>query len=406
MPPKALNSSEVSDDSDVAKQESEMVDEPRGLEARYMTGLKLILACISFLLSTFLSSLDQSIVSTAIPGIVSRFQSLDEVTWIPGAYFLTQAGLILTAGQLLTVFPPKYVYVCSIAIFEIGSLVCAVSPSMTALIIGRAVAGCGAAAMFTSVSTIDAEIIPLDKRPLLFGSFGVSVTLAIVLGPLLGGVLTDHVSWRWCFYINLPLGIFAILLIFGVLETCQPRTINHEKIFTVRDRLASIDWVGSVICIGMVVSLLLPLQWGGITKSWDDATVIVLFCLSALLLGIFVLWEWRKGDASATFFIGLGLFIGVYYLPLWFQAKGHSATRSGIDILPFMISVVASSGITAGLIAKLGRYWHIITISPLIFSIGSGLLFTLSANSPTNQLIGYQILAGTGLGILILTVYL
>ncbi|KAJ7315434.1 hypothetical protein DFH08DRAFT_1040174, partial [Mycena albidolilacea] len=207
--------------------------------------------------------------------------------------------------------------------------------------------------------------------------------------------------------VNLPLGIFAILLIFGVLETCQPKTINREKIFTVRDRLALIDWVGSVICIGMVVLLLLPLQWGGITKSWDDATVIVLFCLSALLLGIFVLWEWRKGDgalvpftmfrrrsqfgaASATFFIGLGLFIGVHPLPR-FQAKGHSATRSGIDILPFMISVVACKLFVEAL-DKLGRYWHIITISPLIFSIGSGLLFTLSANSPTNQLIGYQIL--------------
>ncbi|KAF7369131.1 ABC transporter [Mycena venus] len=383
---------------------------------QFMTGLKLLLACFAFLLSTFLSSLDQSIVSTAIPAMVSRFQALDQVTWIPGAYFLTQAGLVLTAGQLLTVFPPKYVYVCSIAIFECGSLVCAVAQSMTALIVGRAIAGCGAAAMFTSVSTIDAEIIPLDKRPILFGSFGVVVALAVVLGPLLGGVLTDRVSWRWCFYINLPLGALAIILVFFVLERREPRNKDSQLLVSSPwIRLGFVDWVGSVVCMSMVVALLLPLQWGGITKSWRDVQVVALFSLSAVLFVLLAIWEWRRretalvplgmlrrrsqfGATFSVFFIGLGLFVGVYYLPLWFQAKGHSATKSGVDILPFMISVVVSSGVTAGIVTKLGRYWWIIVVSPLIFSVGSGLLFTLDTTSPTKRVIGYQILAGIGLG--------
>ncbi|KAJ7824462.1 hypothetical protein B0H14DRAFT_2369629, partial [Mycena olivaceomarginata] len=320
-------------------------------------------------------------VSPAIPGIICRFQSLDEGTWIPGAYFLTQTGLILTAGQILTVFPPKYVYVCSVAIFEIGSLVCAVSPSMMALIVGWAVAGCGAGGVLT----------------------GSDHCFQVV----------DHVSWRWCFYINLPLGGFAILLIFGDLKTREPMSISRGKISTVRDRLAAIDWVGSVICIGMVVSLLLPLQWSGITKLWDDATVVVLFCLTALLLGIFMLWEWRKGDTALvpfTMFRRRSQFGAAFatvrfgHAPvnpgtdllhplLRYQAKRHSATRSGIDILPFMISVVGCNAVAEIVPGpKLGRYWHIITISPLVFSVGSGLLFTLSANSPTKRFIGYQIL--------------
>jgi len=224
------------------------------------------------------------------------------------------------------------------------------------------------------------------------------------------------VSWRWCFYINLPIGalsVFVIVLFLKAEYTPLNRSDNLE--FNVWQRWLRLDWAGTFMCLGIVTSLLLPLQWGGNTKAWNDRVVIALFCVFGVVLIAFILLEWKLGKRAilplhmfrrrtqigcclTSFFVMMMLLVGIYYLPLFYQAKGRSATKSGIDILPFMLSVVVGAGTSGGVIAATGRYWYWLLLSPLVASIGAGLLFTMDRTTAQSRLFGYQILYGIGIG--------
>jgi len=367
------------------------------------------------LLSIFLVALDQTITATAIPRIASDFNSLDSITWIASGYFLTQAGFLMLYGQLLVIAPTKWVYITAITIFELGSLICGVSPNVNVLIFGRAFAGVGAAGIFVSILSIIAQITRLEDRPLLFGSFGAVFAVSSVIGPLLGGAFSDHVTWRWCFYINLPIGAISIGVIMLIIEARPPIGSDATDGMTTFQRWMYMDWIGAILSVGMVVTLLLPLQWGGNQKPWNDPSVIALFCVFGAVLAIFILWERHMGPRAVlplslfkrntqigtcleAFFVMLGLLLATYYLPLQYQAKGHSATQSGIDILPFMMSVVIVAALSGAVINFTGRYWPFLFFSPLITCIGGGLLYTLDANASNSKMIGYQILFGAGVG--------
>ncbi|QRV94670.1 major facilitator superfamily transporter [Ceratobasidium sp. AG-Ba] len=367
---------------------------------RYLSGSRLLLVFVGMLMSILLIALDQTIVATALPVIASKFDAFNQVTWIASGYFLTQAGCMLTYGQLLAIAPTKWVYLSAVVLFEIGSLFCAVATTMEFLIFGRAFAG----------------VTRLEQRPVLFGSFGAVFALASVIGPLLGGAFTDHVSWRWCFYINLPFGAITVVTIIFLIPKRPAMGGPEYDNKTSLQKWLGLDWAGSVLALGMVTALLLPLQWGGNEKPWNDKVVIALFCVFGALLIAFVGWEMYKGDRAIlrtamfrrrtqigtcleAFFVMLALLLGTYYLPVYFQVtKGHSATKSGIDILPFMLSVVVAAGLSGGVINGTGRYWPFLVASPLLISVGAGLLYTLDINSGSGKEIGYQIILGLGVG--------
>ncbi|CAE6445460.1 unnamed protein product [Rhizoctonia solani] len=385
-------------------------------EGRYLSGMRLFAVFTGMLMSILLIALDQTIVATALPIIASKFDAFDQVTWIASGYFLTQAGLMLTYGQLLSIASTKWVYLAAVVLFEIGSLFCAVAPNMEFLIFGRAFAGVGAAGIFVSVLSIIAQVTRLEQRPALFGTFGAVFALSSVVGPLLGGAFTDHVSWRWCFYINLPFGAITVVTIIFLTPNRAPLGGDQYEGKTTLQKWISLDWAGSILALGMVTALLLPLQWGGNERPWNDKVVIALFCVFGVLLPAFIAWEYKLGDRAImrtsmfrrrtqigtcleAFFVMLALLLGTYYLPIYFQvAKGHSATRSGIDILPFMLSVVIAAGGSGGVINSTGRYWPFLVGSPLLISVGSGLLYTLDINSGSGKEIGFQILLGVGIG--------
>ncbi|KAL5531054.1 hypothetical protein ACEPAG_3930 [Sanghuangporus baumii] len=388
-----------------------------------LPGRKLATVFAAFCLAFFLVALDQTILSTALPTIASKFDAVKDLSWIASAvahwpllshaYFLPQAAFMLFFGKVLAFEPPKTVFLVSIGIFEVGSLLCAVAPSVNILIFGRAVAGLGATGLWVSIMSMIARITTLKQRPILMGLFGAVFAISSIVGPLMGGAFSDHVTWRWCFYINLPVGCVAFIVILIWLPYLSPIEQNQS----VMQSWLTIDWLGTFLNFCMVTFLLIALQWGGNEKPWNDPVVIAFLALFAFFLFCFIVWEWNVLGASlASFFIFVCFVIFNYHLPLLYQVRGHSATRSGIDILGFMISGIISisrnhvyhsffltyrisATLTSGAIASITGYaWPILVISPLLASAGFGLFFTVSEATRSSRILGFQILVGVGLG--------
>ncbi|KAK7049725.1 hypothetical protein VNI00_005756 [Paramarasmius palmivorus] len=369
----------------------------------YPQGLKLALIVVALCLSVFLM---------ALPKITDHFQSLDDVGWYGSAYLLTTAAFQLLFGKFYTFFSIKWTYLVAIGIFEIGSLVCGVAPTSDALIIGRAVAGIGSAGVFSGALIIIAHSVPLSRRPLFSGVIGAMYGVASVAGPLLGGVFTDKVTWRWCFYINLPIGGITMAVI--ALFFKSPK--RSKAITDWRDGLRKFDSWGTLVFLPAIICLLLALQWGGTKYPWHSGRVIALFVVSGVLILIFIgIQIWKQDDATVpprillqrsiaasalfAFSLGASFFILVYFIPIWFQAiKGTSAVRSGIDNLPMILSVVVASLVSGAIISATGYYAPWMILCTILASVGAGLISTFEPGTSTARWIGYQIVFGFGIG--------
>lgn len=224
--------------------------------SKYKTGLPLYLLTFGLALSTFVVALDNTIIATAIPRITTVFDSLNDVGWYGSSYLLTTTSLQPSFGKIYTYFNVKWTYLGALFIFEIGSVICGVSVNSEMLIVGRAVAGCGAAALFSGGMTIVAYSVPLHRRPIYIGLLSSMFGIASVVGPILGGALTDRVSWRWCFYINLPVGAIAMTAVFFFFQNPE----RKESELTFVEKIKQIDLLGAGFLISAIVCLLLALQ--------------------------------------------------------------------------------------------------------------------------------------------------
>lgn len=331
--------------------------------------------------------------------------------WYASAYLLTMAPLMLIMGRIYKFYNPKWVYMVCIGIFEIGSLVCGVAPNSTALIIGRAIAGMGSAGIMSGAIVIVVYIIPLQKRPAYTGMFGMVFAVASVAGPLLGGVFTDKVSWRWCFYINLPLGGVTMAILALTLKVRNDSTKAPLK-----EQIHQLDPLGTLFILPAVICLLLALQWGGTTYSWSNARIVVLLVLFGVLSIVFVyIQHWRQELATIpprlmkhraivagtcySFFSGAEMMALVYFLPIWFQAiKGASAVHSGIMNIPAVLGISISSMFAGFSTRKFGYFTHFLYISCVMTTVGAGLISTFTTSTAHPKWIGYQVLWGLGLG--------
>ncbi|KAL0933409.1 major facilitator superfamily transporter [Colletotrichum truncatum] len=378
------------------------------------TGLKLLAITLGLCLTLFLVGLDNIIISTAIPRITDEFHSINDIGWYGSAYLLTTCTFQLTFGKLYTLFSIKATYLISITIFEIGSAICGAAPQSTALIIGRAIAGVGCAGILAGTFTIIAVIVPLPKRPAYTGLVGAVYAIASVVGPLLGGVFTDKITWRWCFYINLPIGAVALAIMIFIFHS--PPRQGSGKDATLLEKFLQVDPLGTVALMPAVICLLLALQWGGTIYSWNDPRVIVLFILFGLLSAVFLFIQVRNGTnatlpitvisqrsvAAACWFSVCTAgadFTLRQYIPIWFQAiKGVSAVDSGLMNLALILATALMSIFSGIGITKLGYYNPFMIAATLFMSIGAGFLTTWRPDTPAGGWIGYQVLYGIGSG--------
>ena len=382
----------------------------------YPSGFKLVAVMVGLQLAVLCVSLDNTIIATAIPKITDEFEALSDVGWYGSAYLLTFCALTLLFGRLFKVFSVKWVFLGCLALFEIGSLICAVAPSSVVLIVGRAIAGLGGSGIFSGALIILAYTTPLDKRPIYTGIFGAMYGIASIIGPLVGGAFADHVSWRWCFYINLPFGgVTAASLIFFLHLPKQKK--KPETDISLLQKIKGFDPLGTVFFLASVICILLALFWGGSTYSWGNGRIIALLVLFALLLVAFIVVQYIVGEdatmpgrlikrrslasvAAFAMFVGAAFFVNIYYIPIWFQVvRGTSATSAGVNTLPLLISFTVGTLGAGSVVTKVGYPTPFMYGLSVIGSVGAGLLTLYNVDISTGKWIGYQIVFGLGIGI-------
>ena len=317
-------------------------------------------------------------------------------------------------------FPKKLVYLLYIGLFELGSLVCALAPTSNALIVGRAVSGLGASGIFAGSLIIVATVAPLHKRPLLTGMTNGTFGASQIIGPLIGGAFAQNVTWRWCFWINLPAGgvSFALIIFFLHLQT------GPSEMTPLKQKIQKLDLLGFVLCAGAITMLLIALQWGGVVYTWSSSVIIGLFVGSGLMFVIFLGWQWYAGESAlvpprlfhyrtvilatgACLIAPGGVAAIIYYLPIWFQAvRGATPISSGLRYLPSVLSDVLTSIIGGAVVMSVGWYNPFYIFGVAILAIGGGLLTTLTPTTSAGKWIGYQILTGSGYSFMVTMVSL
>jgi EmrB/QacA subfamily drug resistance transporter len=366
-------------------------------------GGRLGLTMAALMLTLFLAALDQTIVSTALPRITSDLNGLAQLSWVVTAYLLASTASTPIWGKISDLYGRKIMLQAAIIIFLAGSLLAGASTSMGMLIITRGIQGLGGGGLMVLVMAVIADIIPPRDRGKYTGLFGAVFAVASIAGPLLGGFFVDSLTWRWIFYINLPIGIAAFIIITIVLQVPKHR-VNH-----------TIDYLGAGLLVAGVSSLLLIFEWGGQRFDWTSPQIIGMSVLTITLLGVFVLRQLRVPEPIVPmglfknqvfgissiigFIVGLAMFGAVVFMPLFLQlVQGATPTQAGLELLPMMAGLLIASVVSGRLISHLGRYKIFPIIGTALAAIGMYLLSTIGVSTPYWQLAVYLFILGVGIG--------
>ncbi|NMP22929.1 MDR family MFS transporter [Sulfobacillus harzensis] len=374
-------------------------------ETNRITGPRRWWVLVAVLITMFFSSMDQTVVSTAMPTIIGDLKGLTLYAWVFTAYMMASSVTVPIYGKMSDVYGRKPFYIFGLIAFMVGSAISGTAHSMMALILSRAGQGIGAGAMMSMPRATIGDIFNPRERGRWMGIIGGVFGLASIIGPALGGWITDNFGWRWVFYINLPIAFIALVLVWAFL----PRVRTAHK--------ATPDLVGSLILVVGLLAVLLGFTWAGSTYPWGSWQVISLFAGGGLVLLGFVLYELHTKDPvlnptlfknpifSSSMVVGLmvsmGLFGSLMFLPLFVQGViGLSASGSGVILTPMMLSFIVASMIGGQLITRTGRYKWQAHISALVMILGMVLLTRMSASTKYPTVIVNMIVLGLGVGTL------
>ena len=355
------------------------------------------------LLGLFTAAMDQTVVSTSLPRIVASLGGLGLFPWVFTSFMITSTTAVPIVGKLTDLYGRKPFYIAGVAILMLGSVLSGASQSMEQLIAFRAVQGLGAGMIIGIAFAIVGDVFPPAERGKWSGLLGGVFASASVLGPLIGGTLTDHVHWRWVFYINLPLGSVALLVLFFGMPALRPLT---------RPKL---DYRGAVLLMATVVPALLAFSWAGSRYDWASPEIIGMFTWAAVALAMFTYAELHTEEpllpmglfrnrifavsAVVTFLMGIAMFGALSYIPFFVQGViGSSATNSGLVIMPMMIAMAISSAITGQIMSRLGRYRVLGVIGLAIMAAGMYLLAQMDVNATNFIARRNMVVMGIGLG--------
>jgi EmrB/QacA subfamily drug resistance transporter len=357
---------------------------------------------VGLLLGIFIASMDDTIVATAMGTIVADLGGLDKFVWVTSAYMVTQMAGMPIFGKLSDMYGRKRFFVFGIAVFLLGSILCGTAQNIVQLSIYRGLQGIGGGALMPIAFTIIWDVFPMELRAKMGGIFGAVFGLSSIIGPLLGAYITDHINWRWVFYINVPLGLIALaLIVFGYRES-----LHHAR--------QKIDWWGAGTLFFAIVSLMFAIELGGNKYAWDSAQIIGLFVAFAVLFLAFLLAETKAAEPIISFamfkrrlyamstlagvFYGATFIVATIYIPIFIQGvMGGSATNSGLILLPMLLGSTVAAPLGAQLSVRTS-YRSVMITSALILVTGVALLSTLSTDTTRFWVTVYMIIVGLGTG--------
>jgi EmrB/QacA subfamily drug resistance transporter len=392
--------SETPSQHPAALEEDETPRYPRRIQLLTMAGVLMVM---------LLAMLDQTIVGTALPRIIANLNGFSEYAWVATAYLLTSTITVPIYGKLSDLYGRKWLLLFAVILFLIGSALSGASQTMTQLIFFRGFQGLGAGGLISIAIAVVGDIFTPRERAKWQGVTGSVSALASILGPALGGFLTDHATWRWVFYVNLPIGIAAMAVLIFLMPTLRTGTGR-----------AKIDYIGVTLLIAASVPLLLGFSWAGSQYDWNSPQIIGLFIVAAVASVAFVLYEsWleRRGGQpiiepglfkNSIFTIstivmvifGMGLFGSIYYISLFAQGVvGFSATNSGFILTPLMVTAIVGSIFSGQLVGRFGKYKVFAIVGAVISVVGMGLLLRLDVHSTSTDVVVSMLVLGVGIGV-------
>jgi len=367
-----------------------------------------LLTMLGVLLVMLLGSLDQTIVGTAMPRVIADLHGFSEYTWVTTAYLLTSTVMVPIYGKLSDQFGRKKIFLFGLIVFLAGSALSGAAQSMTELIAFRAFQGIGAAALLPIAIAVVGDLFSPRERGKWQGATGAVFGLAAVIGPLAGGWITQYSSWRWIFYVNVPIGIVAFFVLLFLMPTLRGSGAK-----------SAIDYVGAMLLVIGTVPLLLGFTWAGGQYAWLSAQIISLFAVSLVGFVSFVFYEaWlaRRGgqpiinpnlfrnsiftvSSLVTFIFGMALFGCVFFIPLFVQGVvGASVSNSGLVLTPLMLTLVAGSIVSGLLVSRFGKYKWLAIAGSVVTVAGMYLLVRLNVNSTNTDVVWAMLVLGVGLG--------
>ncbi|KAI9350690.1 major facilitator superfamily domain-containing protein [Obelidium mucronatum] len=322
-------------------------------------------------------TLDNTIVSTALRSIILDLGRQDLAPWIGSAYMITSAGLATLYGKFADIFGRKIMFIFAMIAFELGSLICGMAGTVETLIVGRALAGVGGGGIGVLVLIIISDIVPLRERAKWQSVMGAGVGVASILGPVVGGIFSDNLSWRWCFYINIPFGILIILCFFSM----KFNIVEGNAL----EKIKRVDWFGIATLFGAIVCFVTPLLLGGTIWEWNSAPVLILLPLSVAQDPIVPPKMFVNLNYSTSFFSA------VYFISLFFQV-------AGVATIPLVLGMVTTTMASGILVTKTGKYTLYFYLGPVFLIVGTALMSLLNSESYVVERVFYLLIFGFGAG--------